>query len=57
MLWTIGIIFGLVWVLGLITSVTLGGFIHALLGVAITLLVIRVIQPSGRARAGQSVNG
>jgi hypothetical protein len=56
MLWAIGVIFGLLWILGLVTSVTAGGFIHALLGAAITLLVIQAIQPS-RARANQSIHG
>lgn len=57
MLWAIGVIFGLLWVLGLVTSVTVGGLIHALLGAALTLLVIQMIQLSGRTRADQSIHG
>jgi len=57
MLWAIGVIFGLLWVLGLVTSVTVGGFIHALLGAAITLLVLQMIRLSGRTRADQSIQG
>lgn len=43
MLETIAIIFIILWVLGLVTSVALGGFIHILLVVAIIMLLIRVI--------------
>jgi uncharacterized protein (DUF58 family) len=42
MLWTIAIIFILLWALGLVTSYTLGGFIHVLVGVAVVLLLIRI---------------
>jgi hypothetical protein len=48
MLWTIAIIFALLWVLGLANSVTLGGYIHLLAGVAIVLLLARIIVGSGR---------
>jgi hypothetical protein len=44
MLWTIAIIFILLWALGLVTSYTLGGFIHVLVGVAVVLLLVRIIQ-------------
>jgi hypothetical protein len=44
MLWTLAIIFILLWALGLVTSYTLGGFIHVLVGVAVVLLLIRIIQ-------------
>ena len=43
MLETIAIILIILWVLGLVTSVALGGFIHILLVVAIIMLLIRVI--------------
>jgi hypothetical protein len=43
MLETIAIIFIVLWVLGLVTSVALGGFIHILLVVAVIMLLIRVI--------------
>ncbi len=46
MLWTILIILLVLWALGLVTSYTLGGFIHILLVVAVIILVFRVL--SGR---------
>jgi uncharacterized protein (DUF58 family) len=44
MLWTIAVILLVLWALGLVTSYTLGGFIHLLLVVAIIVVLIRVIQ-------------
>ena len=44
MLWTIAIIFVLLWALGLITSYTFGGFIHVLAALAAVLLLVRIIQ-------------
>ena len=44
MITTIAIILLALWVLGLVTSYTIGGFIHVLLVVAIILFLIRVIQ-------------
>ena len=44
MLWTIFIILLVLWLLGMITSYTLGGFIHLLLVLAIVVVLIRVIQ-------------
>jgi Family of unknown function (DUF5670) len=44
MLWTIAVILLILWLLGLITSYTLGGFIHILLVIAIIVVLIRVIQ-------------
>jgi hypothetical protein len=50
MLWTIAIIFILLWALGLATSHTLGGFIHVLVIPAVTLLLVRIITgPGGRS--------
>ena len=46
MLWTIFVILLVLWVLGLATSYTLGGFIHILLVVAVIILVINLL--SGR---------
>jgi hypothetical protein len=46
MLWTIFVILLVLWLLGLVTAYTLGGFIHILLVVAIAVLLIQVI--SGR---------
>jgi hypothetical protein len=44
MLWTIAVILVVLWALGLVTSYTLGGFVHLLLVVAIVVIVIQVIQ-------------
>ncbi len=44
MLWTIFAILLVLWALGLVTSYTLGGFIHILLVLAVVVLLIRVIQ-------------
>ncbi len=44
MLWTIAVILIVLWVLGLVSSYTLGGFIHVLLVIAIVVMLIRLIQ-------------
>jgi hypothetical protein len=44
MLWTIFVILLVLWLLGMVSSYTLGGFIHILLVVAIVVLLINVIQ-------------
>lgn len=44
MLWTIAVVLIVLWALGLITSYTLGGFVHILLVVAIVVVLIQVIQ-------------
>ncbi len=44
MLWTIAAILLILWLLGMISSYTLGGFIHILLVLAIIAVLIRVIQ-------------
>lgn len=44
MLWTIAIILFVLWALGMVTSSTMGGFIHVLLVIAIISVLIRVIQ-------------
>ena len=44
MLETIAVLLLLLWLLGLITSYTVGGFIHVLLVIAIVVVLIRVIQ-------------
>lgn len=41
---TIAIILLLLWALGLVTSATLGGFIHILLIVAVVMILVRIIQ-------------
>ena len=47
MLYTIAVILLILWLLGLVTSYTLGGFIHILLVIAIVVVLLRVI--SGRS--------
>ena len=49
MLWTIFVILLAAWLLGLVTSYTLGGFIHLLLVVALVILVVNLI--TGRRTA------
>ncbi|HEX9155302.1 MAG TPA: lmo0937 family membrane protein [Nitrospira sp.] len=44
MLWTIAVILLVLWALGLVTSYTMGGFIHVLLVIAIVVILINVIQ-------------
>jgi hypothetical protein len=44
MLWTIFVILLVLWLLGMVSSYTLGGFIHLLLVLAIVVVLIRVIQ-------------
>jgi len=43
MLYTIVVVLLILWLLGLVTSVTLGGFIHVLLVIAIVVVLLRVI--------------
>jgi hypothetical protein len=43
-MWTIVIILLVLWVLGLVSSYTMGGLIHVLLVIAIIVLLVRVIQ-------------
>lgn len=44
MLWTIAVVLLVLWGLGLVTSYTLGGFIHILLAVALVVVLVRIIQ-------------
>ena len=44
MLWTICVILLVLWLLGFITGYTLGGVIHALLVIAIIVIVVRLLQ-------------
>ena len=44
MLWNIAIVLVILWVLGLVSANTLGGFIHILLALAIIVVLIRVIR-------------
>jgi len=44
MLWTIFVILLVLWLLGLVSSYTLGGYIHILLVIAVVVVLIRIIQ-------------
>lgn len=44
MLWTIAVVLFILWALGLVSSYTLGGYIHILLVVALVAVLIQVIQ-------------
>jgi len=44
MLWTIALILVVLWALGLVSSYTIGGFIHILLVLAVIVVLIRIIQ-------------
>ena len=44
MLWTIVVILLVLWLLGLVSAYTLGGFIHVLLVIAVVVIVIRLMQ-------------
>jgi len=43
MLYTIAVVMIILWLLGLVTSTTMGGFIHVLLVIAIVVVLLRVI--------------
>jgi len=49
MLWTIAVLLLILWLLGMVSSYTLGGFIHILLVLAVVAVLIRLIQ--GRSPA------
>jgi len=44
MLWTIAVLLLILWLLGMVSSYTLGGFIHILLVLAVVAILIRLIQ-------------
>ena len=44
MLWTIFVILLVLWALGLVTSYTLGGFVHILLVLAVVILVVNLVR-------------
>ncbi len=44
MLWTIFVILVILWLLGMVSSYTIGGFIHLLLVAALVIVLIRIIQ-------------
>ena len=44
MLWTLFVVLLVLWALGMVSSYTLGGFIHILLVIAVVVVLIRIIQ-------------
>lgn len=44
MLWTIAVVLLVLWALGMVSSYTIGGFIHFLLVIAVIVVLIRIIQ-------------
>ena len=44
MLWTIALVLIVLWLLGMVSSYTMGGFVHLLLLLALVVVVVRVIQ-------------
>jgi Family of unknown function (DUF5670) len=44
MLWTIAVVLVVLWLLGLVTAYTMGGFIHVLLVIAVIVVLLRIIQ-------------
>ena len=44
MLWTIAVVLLILWLLGVVSSYTINGFIHILLVIAIIVVLIRIIQ-------------
>ncbi len=44
MLWTIAVVLLILWLLGMVSSYTMGGFIHILLVIAIVVVLVRIIR-------------
>ena len=44
MLYTIAVVLIILWILGLVTSTTMGGFVHALLVIAVIMILVNLIQ-------------
>ena len=44
MLWTIAVVMLVLWALGMVSSYTMGGFIHVLLVIAVVVVLVRIIQ-------------
>ena len=44
MLWTIAVVLIVLWLLGLVSSYTMGGFIHILLVIAVIMVLVNIIQ-------------
>ena len=44
MLWTIAVIMIVLWLLGIVTSYTMGGFVHLLLVIAVVMVLVNIVQ-------------
>ena len=44
MLYTIAVVLAILWLLGLVTSYTMGGFVHVLLVIAVVMILVNIIQ-------------
>ena len=44
MLWTIAVVMTVLWLLGMVSSYTMGGFVHLLLVIAIIMVLVNIIQ-------------
>ncbi len=44
MLWTLAVILGMLWLLGVVSSYTMGGVVHVLLALAIVIMLLNLIQ-------------
>lgn len=49
MIWTIAVILGVLWLLGMVSSYTVGGLIHVLLALAIIVILVNLFRSRGRA--------
>jgi len=56
MLFTIAIILLILWVLGLVTGTTMGGFIHLLLVIAVVMILLRIISGTDSSSTGGRYN-
>ena len=51
MLWTIAAVLAILWILGMITSTTIGGFLHVLLVIAVIVVVMNLLRGKKKAAA------
>lgn len=56
MLWTIAAVLIVLWLLGMITSTTIGGFLHVLIVIAIIVIVVNLFRGKKKASAKTSVS-
>ena len=56
MLWTIAVILVVLWLLGMVSSYTMGGFLHLLLVLAVVVMVLRLLQGRNPIYRGPGVS-